>query len=1078
MPPSHADSNLLFGIIALQMDFISRDALIDAMHAWTLDKQKHLGEILTEHGDLSLDRRSLLDELVQEHLRRHDNDAAKSLGAISADSSIREVLESIDDPQIHEALTYASDQEQAAEQLGDTYATQAAPATTGLDQRFRVLRPHAQGGLGQVSVALDKELDREVALKELQMRFSASEASRERFMVEAAVTGGLEHPGIVPVYGLGHYSDGRPYYAMRFIRGDNLKEAIERFRGTAGDRGNHELRKLLRRFIDVCDAIQYAHSRGVLHRDLKPGNIMLGKYGETLVVDWGLAKPVDSDEVPTIADGPPLQVSSGSGSPGTSMGSVVGTPGYMSPEQAAGRLDLLGPASDVYGLGATLYHLLTGEPPFKQKISEMLMKVERGEFKKPRDIRADVPAGLEAICLQAMATRPEDRYSSAFALAEDIEHWLADERVGAWQEPVTVRISRWVRKHTTLVTSVAAAACAALVVVGVSFFMLQAAYQREQTSHARARQVVDDYFTQVSESTLLNQPGMQELRRDLLERAAHHYQTLAEERGASVQLREELGKSHFRLGIIKEAIESHEAALAELDLAAKIQRGLVAVSPQSDGLHYDLGLTLNARGRVLHREGNFDDAIDAHRESLEFREHLVMLQPADVEYARTLANTHMNLGEALREQDKLDEAEKELRRAVALREPLIKADSQNKRLMRDVAKGRYNLANLQADRGQHEESERLLEAAVQELNAVRKVTSGDLEIAELTAQAHRRLGDLQQAREAYAIADLSYASATRIISTLNYQNPSSRSYLETHAAINMNRAPVLYELSRANEAIALYKLATVEFNELAQAYPNHKPYREEALAAVTNLGRLLLLEERPVEAADSLTAAFNSIEQEQGGISSRTLQIHGQLMFHLARCHWSVGDPTLSAKMFDLAIEKYVPDKDSKDFRLLVLREKLALSVATAAQHSNDSEQRVEWQQAIDAMREQIRGLQGDEEQPTHLAESLQGAARLQWAAKKLQLASITMRHACDQWKQVADESLVDRQDAATGDLAALLLDVAAQEQEAAPNKAKATLEHARDLLTPLVERHPDDEYYRRDLRTAKDRLSQQPSDH
>ena len=159
-------------------------------------------------------------------------------------------------------------------------------------QRFRVLRPHARGGLGAVFVAMDQELHREVALKQILDRHADDPDSRARFLTEAEITGGLEHPGIVPVYGLGTYDDGRPYYAMRFIKGDSLKEAIDAFHADEamkGDPGRRslELRRLLRRFTDVCNAIDYAHCRGVLHRDLKPGNIIVGKYGETLVVQLG-----------------------------------------------------------------------------------------------------------------------------------------------------------------------------------------------------------------------------------------------------------------------------------------------------------------------------------------------------------------------------------------------------------------------------------------------------------------------------------------------------------------------------------------------------------------------------------------------------------------------------------------------------------------------------------------------------------------------------------------------------------------------------------------------------------------------
>jgi serine/threonine protein kinase len=290
-----------------------------------------------------------------------------------------------------------------------------------------------------VFVARDEELRRDVALKEIQDRHADDLDKRARFLMEAEITGGLEHPGIVPVYALGHYADGRPYYAMRFIKGDSLKEAIGGFhadptlRDDPGQR-NLALQKLLRRFLDVCNAVAYAHSRGVLHRDLKPDNVMVGKYGETLVVDWGLAKAAGRSGDEGIEDAPESTMisTSASGSAETLPGSLIGTPAYMSPEQATGRLDLLGPSSDVYSLGATLYSLLTGRVPFTDKnIREVLRKVEHGEFMSPREAAPWLDPALEAICLKAMALKPESRYPSSRTLAEDLERWLADEPVTA-----------------------------------------------------------------------------------------------------------------------------------------------------------------------------------------------------------------------------------------------------------------------------------------------------------------------------------------------------------------------------------------------------------------------------------------------------------------------------------------------------------------------------------------------------------------------------------------------------------------------------------------------------------------------
>jgi serine/threonine protein kinase/tetratricopeptide (TPR) repeat protein len=463
--------DLLFGLLALQIGLIDQGALFAAFAAWTRDKDRPLADHLIGRGDLDAEQRGLLEALVAQHLKKHGGDPEMSLAAIPAGCSTREGLARLDDPDLEMTLarvaTTSTEQDDPA--VSDRTATHSVGTATDYGQRFRVLRPHARGGLGAVFVALDTELHREVALKQILDKHADDPASRQRFLLEAEVTGGLEHPGIVPVYGLGTYADGRPFYAMRFIRGDSLKEAIEHFHADdslKNDPGRRslELRKLLRRFMDVCNAIDYAHSRGVLHRDLKPGNVMVGRHGETLVVDWGLAKAIGQAD--PASDERMLRPRSASGSAETLPGSALGTPAYMSPEQATGDLEHLGPRSDVYSLGAMLYSLLTARPPFAGEAADVIPAVQRGEFLPPRRLDPAIDAALEAVCLKAMALKPVDRYGSCRALAEDIERWMADEPVSAWSEPLRRRARRWARRHRSLVTGAAATLLAGVVSLG------------------------------------------------------------------------------------------------------------------------------------------------------------------------------------------------------------------------------------------------------------------------------------------------------------------------------------------------------------------------------------------------------------------------------------------------------------------------------------------------------------------------------------------------------------------------------------------------------------------------------------
>jgi serine/threonine protein kinase len=612
-----ADHDLLFGLIALQVGLIDQAQLVAAFRAWARDKTRPLADHLCDQGILDADARSAVEAMAALHLKKHGGDAERSLAAIPAGPAMRQQLGALGDSELTVTIARFASDSSDRHTDGPTSATVGSVTSDG--QRFRVLRHHARGGLGAVFVALDAELHREVALKQILDSHADDPLSRHRFVMEAEITGGLEHPGIVPVYGLGTYADGRPYYAMRFIRGESLKEAIDRFHKDEAlkkesGRRSLELRKLLRRFIDVCNAIDYAHSRGVLHRDLKPGNVVLGTHGETLVVDWGLAKPLSRVEPGSRLDERTLIPSSASGSSETLPGSALGTPGYMCPEAARGDLERLAPRSDVYSLGATLYCLLTGQPPFEgDDVEQVLRKVKWGEFASPRQLKRWVDPALEAVCLKAMAFMPEDRYQSSRALADDIERWTAGQPVTAWEEPLPRRVRRWARRAATAVSLLMLAGLVGLAVVASSQARLigqlrkanatsdfalgesrEAARQARvargelEESHNR-EESVRKFLTAAFRRSDARQDGRELKAADLLDHAAGE---LANVRGQSIAnqgaLRLALGEIYLGLGIHD---QSERMLLKAYD---DLQAGESALAASSQKLLADAGARIIA----------------------------------------------------------------------------------------------------------------------------------------------------------------------------------------------------------------------------------------------------------------------------------------------------------------------------------------------------------------------------------------------------------------------------------------------------------------------------------------------------
>jgi len=441
------DRNLLFGVLALQADLIDQSQFVEACTLWTTRKHVPLADLLVERRWLTTADRAHVEWLLGRQLQRHRGDARASLAAV-ADGAVRRALFALEDVTVHQSLA------DLASAAADDGAINRTPEP---GQRYTLRRLHATGGIGRVWLAYDSDLGREVALKELRPERSQNQGFSNRFLHEAQITGQLEHPGIVPVYELTRRSDDRqPFYTMRFIKGRTLSDAIRAYhdKRVAGHAEPLEQVALLNAFVATCNAVAYAHSRGVIHRDLKGQNVVLGDFGEVIVLDWGFAKVLGRAEGSTEAA--PVVLAADAGPCHTVQGQVIGTPAYMAPEQAEGQTDRIDYHTDVYGLGAILYELLTGRPPFPgTEIEEVLRQVRDAEPARPRQVWAGVPRALEAVCLRALAKKPDERYASAGELAREVQRWLADEPVDVFPEPVTARLGRWSRRHQKLAAGLA-----------------------------------------------------------------------------------------------------------------------------------------------------------------------------------------------------------------------------------------------------------------------------------------------------------------------------------------------------------------------------------------------------------------------------------------------------------------------------------------------------------------------------------------------------------------------------------------------------------------------------------------------
>ncbi len=742
-----------------------------------------------------------------------------------------------------------------------------AELISGVLGDFRIIREVGRGGMGVVYEAEQISLGRRVALKVLPYAAAMDPRQLQRFKNEARAAASLRHAHIVPVHAVG-CERGLHFIAMDFIEGATLARLIHdahnpesapgegdgagappggavvstlRAAGLTTEGGRHGsalYRAAARLIAQAAEALEYAHSLGVVHRDVKPGNLLVDQSGKLWVADFGLAR-------------------FGTDAGLTASGDLLGTLRYMSPEQALAKHGLVDHRADVYALGATLYELLTLRPVFPgEDRQELLRQIAFEEPAPPRRLERAIPAELETVVLKALAKDPAERYAAAGELADDLRRWLAGEpvrarRVGQWE-----RARKWVRRRPTLAALVAVTtlSVAALVVGALwSNTKLRAAAERErqqaeQASRERdaareeqrwAAQVVDDMYTRVAEEWLGPRPRLQSLQREFLEKALEYYQHAAEQWGDDPAVRRKVPELYLRVGTIHAALGRHGPAEEALRKAIAGWEELAADAPADPSVRGPVVAAYSRLGATLLATGRASGAVEAYRRRLDLAGKLVADFPERPDFQNWLAAARGDLAFALAGAGQGSEAEATYREAVRDLE-------QRPALVRDHPRARFLLANIQNNRGIfYWEAARFADAE----SAYRQAATGfEQLVQESPANKEYRehwgftlsnlggaLNRLDRTREARAVL----VQAESVMDRLATDFPDLPDVPSELAGTQINLGVVLAKLGETGEAEKFYRKAITTLGQLAARFPTIPAHRSRLGTVQQNLGNLL-----------------------------------------------------------------------------------------------------------------------------------------------------------------------------------------------------------------------------------------------
>jgi tetratricopeptide (TPR) repeat protein/predicted Ser/Thr protein kinase len=488
---------------------------------------------------------------------------------------------------------------------------------------YELKRVLGKGGMGVVYQAKQLSLNRLVALKMLRAGIWAGDDEVHRFQNEAEAVANLDHPQIVTIYEVGQY-DGRHYFSMRLVEGPSLEKVLDQYAA--------DPRRAARLVSEVARALHHAHQRGILHRDLKPSNILLDGEARPHVTDFGLAKQLERNGALSIS------------------GSILGTPQYMSPEQASGSRRAITTVTDVYGLGALLYAALTGRPPFKSdSVLETLDQVRECAAQPPSRVNRKVSRDLEVICLKCLEKDPRRRYDSAAALADDLERYQRGEPIQARRTGPIERVVKWTRRRPAIAALVGAVLLSTLIgIAGVAMQWRRAEHlrTRAEANFDLARGAVDDYLTIVSQNRLLKSelPGLQPLRKELLEKALGYYQEFLKQRGDDAAQREATAGAFYRVGDITGEIGSKAAALEALGRAISLYEELRRSHPRKSTYSFGLARCYRRTADIQQSVGPPGQAAMSYKQAVSIGEALRQVHPENAEFLGELALSYREAG--------------------------------------------------------------------------------------------------------------------------------------------------------------------------------------------------------------------------------------------------------------------------------------------------------------------------------------------------------------------------------------------------------------------------------------------------